>query len=280
MGTTFSDTVYLQTQSRGISGTVVSVTEREVILKTEDGLLLPLNRGSVERIIFGAERVDPGGRQSIIEPMPPLPDAPPTPAASTEEIPVSNTMRQVYPLPGNVQEVDLEFPNTLGSFSEDTFVALSRFKGLNSNRMYAGLYHFEDRGTFWIRLPYVQAATGELRFTLYGKKNTNQPVEKYEVKANFLNEQGHVLSQSKVAVFDASHVPVVEWFQHLQDISGLAGKVEVAWSVPPGTKTVELQAISLDDPSRHLLGYLGDLVLTARWVNSADRDTSVSENTK
>lgn len=225
----WADSVRLKDQANPINGHVVSVSETQVVLKTKDGNQLPLNRASVQDIQFdtGLQKLASAGSFFHREPS------------------------GVY------------FPEEDGSIDDKLFVTLSKFKGKSSQRTYAGLYHFSDKGTFWIRLPKPQNKSSDLQFALYGKQNGQQEVERYSLKARFLDEYGNTLEDSPSVTFDKKRAEVVEWFQLLDGISGLAGKKDVSWRVPEGTKTIEFKVLSSEAEISHLVGYLGNLSLVS-----------------
>jgi len=282
----FSDVVILKPQRDGnprtLQGEVLSVDQREVLLRIEDGtpdgLNVPLSRDSVLEIIFSRHRIEmtpEAERQVLSRPIfsspgmldsdmygAPVPPAPTGPAHTA-------------PSPVTEPRTVLSLATPQGVVDDQTFILLSRFRGLVSQATYAGLYNFDNKGTFWVRLPVPVAGGGELRFTLFGKQNAgnggdsisnfgggNQ--ERYAVKARFIDENGRLIEESPLIMYEGhDHTnggdPFSEWFEHLDGIAGLSGRHSAALDIPPGAKTIEFRAASGSNAERHLVGYIGDV---------------------
>lgn len=265
-----ADVVVLREDGRKLYGRVVSVSNTEVVLEEPDGTRLPLSRRAVFQIVFTEN--DQGGRpegspgSSPPTPVPPSPDEEvvdnelsPAPAATGEEA----TGRTVF-----------LFPEADGSFNDNVFAILSKFRGNDTGGLYAGLYNFEDKGTFWIQLPRIQHIGSELHFSLYGKWSTGEPVEKFSLKARYLDSVGRQIGESPLVFFDYGQSPprLVEWFDRLEDVAGLGGARSIIWQIPARTRTVEFRAFSAqpDEREHHLVGYLGNMRLVLPYRQSQD----------
>lgn len=267
-----ADTVVLKPTGsepeRQLQGSVLSVTDREVILKTPEGIRLPLSRSSVSWIYLGdgTEGFTRAGEPDTSASNPPVPATAMQPVVPITT-PISAPNTPVRPAPSleklyhNLDHHSLHFPGENGGIDEKRFITLSRFTGHRSGSLYAGLYNFTDKGTFWIHLPDLLTRPGTLRFTLYGKKNEAQPTERFSAKARFIDATGRVIGESPLAFFSDTDSPPVEWFRHLEGISGLGGAALVEWQVPAQTRSIEIRATSESNPDRHLVGYLGNLSL-------------------
>ena len=107
------------------------------------------------------------------------------------------------------------------------------------------------------------AQPADMRFALFGKQNSggNDSMEPYSVTVRFIDENGMVLGASPVvsyAVKTTSSGAFLEWFDHLEGISGIGGRIDANIVVPPGAKTIEFRAVSdTGNTERHLVGYIG-----------------------
>ncbi|MBY0405378.1 MAG: hypothetical protein K2X66_15870 [Cyanobacteria bacterium] len=187
----------------------------------------------------------------------------PPPSASYNNLP--NAQQPMTQLMFSPLLPIVSFPSAKGEVNETQFVTLSKFKGSQSKITYAGLYNFINKGTFWIRLPQPQLSKAELQFMLYGKQTIQEnkilPPETFSVQALFLDENGVILEQSSVATFQENQPELIEWFQLLEGMSGLSGKMQVTWHVPHKTKNIEFRVIAAAGEGRHLVGYLSQLSL-------------------
>jgi hypothetical protein len=258
-----ADTVNLKDQPKPLYGKILSVSDELIILEAENGSRIPVARKSVSSIEFtGAPQVTA-----------PVPDKAVASFNSNQAIPAppklpqSNESKGINALMYSPIVPLLSFPNEKGEINEKLFITLSKFKGHKSQKQYAGLYNFTNKGTFWVRLPQVQQKSADLQFTLFGKqgildKQTQLP-ENYAVQARFLTDGGELIEESPVASFSGNQAEMVEWLYLLEGMSGISGKSEVSWRVPEKTKTIEFRVISSGDNNRHLVGYLGQLTLVS-----------------
>jgi hypothetical protein len=144
---------------------------------------------------------------------------------------------------------------------KDRFNMLAVFEGKATRSPYVGLYHFGDKGTFWVQLAEPLPIQSQMRFTVYGKRNKNQPIEPFRLKARFLDKLGNEIASTPMVDYGTRVPGEGEWFKYLDGVAGLAGPLPVQWNVPKGTKVIEFQAYAESDTRRHLVGYLGQLVL-------------------
>ncbi len=148
-------------------------------------------------------------------------------------------------------------------------MTLSRFKGNRTNKVYAGLYNFNDKGTFWIRLPQSTEVPADISFDVFGRRNQGSFGESYDVQARFLDEWGNLVEDSTRESYEnpsgMEGNRVEEWFYMLENISGLGNSKKVTWTAPPRTKTIEIRVITKRPkagPTHHLVGYLGNVVVS------------------
>lgn len=257
-----ADVVHLLDPSGGkpLSGTVVSVTAEQVVIKTIEGKTLPLARSSVRSIEFAPVQPAPVPTATPVttaaQPSRPQASRPPMQEARME------SLESTAPARLSSGGILLKLTNDKGEVNDKNFVTLARFKGERSQQTYAGLYNFANKGTFWVRLESPQPQVGELQFFLHGKPLEKNGVEPFSIKARFLDATGQLIGESPLAVFDGgNNQEVLEWFQLLGGVSGVHGKQHVSWRVPSRTQTIEFRVVSSRDENRHLVGYLGNLTL-------------------
>jgi hypothetical protein len=261
-GTALADTIHFSDHTPPLRCVVTAVTPEFVKVQTPDGQAHALSRRRVVRIemdpVHAKDPTPPAG--PVLKPLPmrPMGEASLENDSSGKSTAVNALMYSPL-LPG------LSFTNEKGEVNDKHFVTLSRFKGQSTRQVYAGLYNFQNKGTFWIRLPQTQSRPADLQFVLYGKQNVSQaqaqPPEPYDLQARFLDEQGNAIASSPMASFQEGQITEVEWFHLLEGMSGLCGKKEVTWRVPEGTKTIEFRVMSAEDAPRRLVGYLGNVTL-------------------
>ena len=257
----YADVVVLKQQngnpSRTLQGDIIYVNRREVLLKISDGTEVPLIRDSVLEILFSRDRIEisPQTEQRLLS-RPALLD-PDMYSAPVPAPPVTTANGNYLQGSGNYKTL-VSLITERGKVDDETFVLLSRFRGVSSQSTYAGLYNFDNKGTFWVRLPQSIPFQAQFKFALFGKQN-NDPSESFAVKARYLNDSGHLLEESPMILYNGGSAgePFAEWFEHLDGISGLNGRHDITLDVPAGTRTIEMRAASTTNPERHLVGYIG-----------------------
>ncbi len=303
MPVSMADVVYLKSATgnpeteKTMEGFVVKVSDDEVIIKTTDGISMPLSRKSVSRIEFKPLRIEPtngiktgattssssGFSKPELEPL----TSEPTVSGNTTTTDPHYAYGEATSKPSTTTSTDYttqpaqrpllqhlyRFPESDNRYDERVFVTLSRFKGSRTNKVYAGLYNFNDKGTFWIRLPNSAESTTEVVFDVFGRRNQGSFGESFDVQARFLDEWGNLVADSsRESYTNPSGMEgnrVEEWFYLLENISGLGGSKKVTWNVPPRTKTIEIRVLSSENNTagnpgvtHHLVGYLGNVVVS------------------
>lgn len=265
-----ADTVYLSQNrlssaiTRRVDGQIVKMNNDQIFLRTADGKITALNRSLVRSISFSNKTATPEPPAPAAQDLPSILE----PGFQPVHLSPMPTPSNANPFPELEQRVvvgarNLAFPDITGqSYDERHFIPLSTFVGGQSKRVYAGMYYFQEKGTFWVRLPEIANQPKQLKFTLFGKLNKNQPTENFRVQARFIDAYGQAIGESAEQAFELVSRPrPIEWFDQLDGTSGIGGQVEVFWLIPEDTKTIEFRVVSADTPNRHLVGYLGDIVV-------------------
>lgn len=243
----WGDTVYFNDGGRPVNGEIQSMSDQQVKLRLPDGTLLPLNRSAIRHIDFG--------------PQPHTNALPELDNSST--VPVLSPLRSFESPYINAPSVTFPSTENDSQYNNDTFIVLSTFRVASTHHLYAGLYKFDGKGTFWVRLPRTESSQRSMRFSLFGKMNKNKEPETYTLKARYLDQSGNALGESMLADFDNPNSES-EWFEYLEGMSGLTGKVDVQWPIPAYTKTIEFQVTNSSLNGRHLVGYISDLMVSDR----------------
>jgi sRNA-binding regulator protein Hfq len=168
-----------------LQGDVVGIDDQYVILRNSQGQAQRVPKAQIDTIRFGS-RIDPLASPTNSGWTPPISHESPSILSPTDTTTEPDNSFALW-----------RFPDNNGKFNKDIFGVLATFKGESTGNLYAGLYNFDDKGTFWVRLPKQNAPkASQMRFTLYGKHYPQQRLEPFTVKAQFFNSGGTRIGES------------------------------------------------------------------------------------
>ena len=241
-----------------LHGDVVGVDNQMVVVRNSQGQVQRVAKSQIDHIRFNS-RIDPTDVPMMlgaadggdVNPWRPATDSDWASTSTLDSYSAYNRTLWQFP------------DNNGGAFNKDIFGVLATFKGASTGKLYAGLYNFDEKGTFWIRLPKNNSTpANQLRFTLHGKHHPRLQFEPFTVKAQFFNQSGSQIGESTQVQVGSNYGSTgqpAEWFHLLQGVSGVTSPQPVQWKLPKGTQSVEFQVLSTKDNRRHLVGYLGNL---------------------